>query len=171
MSKQTAADGHAVVYSARRTKSPHITTALGNIYVATIRCEQIHNHIVGPLPISEGHRYIFTCVDRFTHVGLKHFNCVYRSRNHCQNIVFWMDFEIRSTITHHCRSRTTIYVSDIQATQNCFETNHLRTTAYHRKANGFVQRFHTQLKAAMRCHEKERWTKVLPAVLLGIRSA
>jgi hypothetical protein len=33
-----------------------------------------------------------------------------------------------------------------------------------------VERFHRQLKAAIRCH-KRRWTKTLPLVLMGILSS
>lgn len=47
---------------------------------------------------------------------------------------------------------------------------HIRTTAYHPQANGIVEQFHRQLKAAMRCHKTTRWTEVLPTILLGIRS-
>lgn len=50
-------------------------------------------------------------------------------------------------------------------------TTHIRTTAYHPAANGMVERFHRQLKAAIMCHETTRWTETLPTVLLGIRSA
>ena len=48
-----------------------------------------------------------------------------------------------------------------------------RTAAYHPQANGMVERFHRQLKAALRCHAKTTpsWTDSLPAVLLGIRAA
>ncbi|KYN22425.1 hypothetical protein ALC57_05176 [Trachymyrmex cornetzi] len=38
---------------------------------------------------------------------------------------------------------------------------HLRTTAYHPQANGMVERFHRQLKAAIRCHGNNR-TETLP---------
>jgi len=48
---------------------------------------------------------------------------------------------------------------------------HLKTTAYHPAANGMIERLHRQLKAAIKCHEKDQWTKVLPTVLLGIRAA
>ncbi|XP_025831261.1 uncharacterized protein LOC112904712 [Agrilus planipennis] len=34
-----------------------------------------------------------------------------------------------------------------------------------------VGRLHRQLKAAIKCHSSERWTEVLPTVLLGIRAA
>ncbi|XP_076661136.1 uncharacterized protein LOC143365024, partial [Halictus rubicundus] len=50
-------------------------------------------------------------------------------------------------------------------------TKHLRTTAYHPAANGLVERMHRQLKAAIKCHGDERWTDVLPIVLLGLRAA
>ncbi|XP_039308825.1 uncharacterized protein LOC120358487 [Solenopsis invicta] len=50
-------------------------------------------------------------------------------------------------------------------------TSHLRTTAYHPQANGMVERFHRQLKAAIKCQENNRWTEVLPTVLLEIRTA
>lgn len=50
-------------------------------------------------------------------------------------------------------------------------TTRLRTTAYHPQANGMVERLHRQLKAAIRCHQDNQWTKVLPTVLLGIRAA
>ncbi|XP_046489063.1 protein NYNRIN-like [Neodiprion pinetum] len=48
---------------------------------------------------------------------------------------------------------------------------HLRTTAYHPAANELGERFHRQLKAAIRCYKTERWTEILPTILLGIRSA
>ncbi|KYN13989.1 Gag-Pol polyprotein [Trachymyrmex cornetzi] len=50
-------------------------------------------------------------------------------------------------------------------------TQHLRTTAYHPQANDMVERFHRQLKAAIRCPGNNRWTETLPTVLLGMRAA
>ena len=48
---------------------------------------------------------------------------------------------------------------------------HLRTTAYHPASNGVVERFHRQLKAAIKCHNSSNWVESLPIVLLGIRTA
>jgi cleavage and polyadenylation specificity factor subunit 1 len=48
--------------------------------------------------------------------------------------------------------------------------SHFRTNAYHPAANGMVERFHRQLKAAIRCQQR-RWTEALPLVLMGIRSS
>ncbi|XP_033229699.1 uncharacterized protein LOC117181244 [Belonocnema kinseyi] len=50
-------------------------------------------------------------------------------------------------------------------------TTHLHTTSYHPQANGMVECLRRQLKAAIRGHENSQWTRVLPTVLLGIRSA
>lgn len=49
-------------------------------------------------------------------------------------------------------------------------TLHLRTAVYHPQANGMVERFHHQLKAAIKCQENARWTERLPTILLGIRA-
>ena len=45
----------------------------------------------------------------------------------------------------------------------------LRTMAYHPSSNGMIERFHRQLKAAIN-PSPDRWTEVLPMVLLGIRT-
>ena len=50
-------------------------------------------------------------------------------------------------------------------------THRIRTTAYHPIANGLVERFHRQLKGAMKClPDTTHWTKALPLILLGIRT-
>ena len=50
-------------------------------------------------------------------------------------------------------------------------SSHFHTTAYHSQANGMVERFHRQLKAAIKYHQNDRWTETLSTVLLGVRSA
>ena len=50
--------------------------------------------------------------------------------------------------------------------------NRIRTTAYHPAANGMVERFHRQLKAAITASgDTTNWTEIIPLVLLGIRNA
>ncbi|XP_042242139.1 uncharacterized protein LOC121879556, partial [Homarus americanus] len=47
-----------------------------------------------------------------------------------------------------------------------------RTTAYHPQSNGMVERFHRQLKDAIKAqHDPYSWTDALPLVLLGIHSS
>lgn len=47
----------------------------------------------------------------------------------------------------------------------------IRTTAYHPESNGMVERWHRTLKSAIKCHASNRWTEILPIVLLGLRVA
>ena len=54
---------------------------------------------------------------------------------------------------------------------NLLGTKHIRTTAYHPCANGLVERFHRQLKVALKAmRDSNHWVKFLPLVLLGIRT-
>lgn len=49
---------------------------------------------------------------------------------------------------------------------------HIHTTAYHPMSNGMVERFHRQLKAAIKTQDKTAsWTETLPLIMLGIRTA
>ncbi|KAG5876351.1 hypothetical protein JTB14_009036 [Gonioctena quinquepunctata] len=34
-----------------------------------------------------------------------------------------------------------------------------------------IERFHRQLKTAIKCHSSQHWTKTLPTTVLGIRSS
>ena len=48
----------------------------------------------------------------------------------------------------------------------------IRTTAYHPIANGLVERFHRQLKGALKASpDPTNWVDMLPMVLLGIRTS
>ena len=79
-------------------------------------------------------------------------------------------FGVPSTITtdrgRQCESR--LWTQLIQL----LGCKHLRTTAYHPMANGIIECFHRQLKAALRAHTPSlHWTEQLPIVLLGICTA
>jgi hypothetical protein len=52
------------------------------------------------------------------------------------------------------------------------EISHRLTTGYHPQANGLVERFHRQLKDALRSRlDNQDWPSHLPWVLLGLRAA
>ena len=51
-------------------------------------------------------------------------------------------------------------------------TTRLHTTSYHRQSNGIDERFHRQLKTALKAQcVSQTWTEALPLVLLGIRTS
>nr|VZI02723.1 unnamed protein product [Spirometra erinaceieuropaei] len=59
-----------------------------------------------------------------------------------------------------------------QTLLNFLGCTRIRTTAYHPAANGMVERFHRQLKTALRAVEDPgNWSDNLPLALLGIRAA
>ncbi|KAF8796640.1 Gag-Pol polyprotein like [Argiope bruennichi] len=60
-----------------------------------------------------------------------------------------------------------------QAYTQFLGSQRIRTTSYHPASNGMVERFHRQLKDAVRCYclSTPRWTSILPMVMLGIRAS
>lgn len=93
-------------------------------------------------------------------------------RNSRQGFLRGLDRAIRGDLTRVMMDRGRQFESHLLFKQlnDLTGTTHLKTTAYHLQANG-MERFHRQLTAAIKCQRNERWTEVLPAVLLGVRAA
>ena len=150
----------------RHTKSP-----VGNFEPSSRRFADVHVDIVGPLPQSEGYRYILTIIDRFTRwpeaIPLEDitsstvstaFLSGWVSRFGCPDNIFT---DRGAQFTSSTFKETTKFLG----------SNLKHTTAYHPQCNGMVERFNRTLKSALTTHKHIQWTKSLPIVMLGIRAA
>ena len=147
-------------------------TPLATFFTPDSRFDHIHIDIVGPLPPSNGFSYLLTCIDRFTRwvEAIPLVNITADSVSQALVSGWISRFGVPSHIT---TDRGRQFESALfQNLLQTFGSQRFRTTSYHPIANGMVERFHRQLKAALKSHSAELgWIKSLPLVLLGIRSA
>lgn len=154
----------------RSKVSRHNMAPLGTFDTPSGRFLHVHMDIIGPLPVCDEYRYCLTAIDRVTR-----WPEVWPMRTITTEEVVdtftreWIPrFGIPSIVT---TDRGPQFESDLfRRLMHSFATKRIRTTAYHPSANGMVERVHRQLKASLMCHGNS-WTKALPLVLLGMRSA
>ena len=152
----------------RAKVNKHTKTGFDQIKVPPGRFSHIHMDIVGPLPISQGHSYLLTIVDRFTRwpeaYPLKDITTPTIVNAFIHNYV--SRFGTPDTITtDQGRQFEAKFFKELMST---FGINRIRTTSYHPQANGMVERFHRQLKAAFKCLDCPwQWFDKLPFILLS----
>jgi len=149
----------------------HTATPFGTFTTAG-RLEHVHLDIIGPLPPSEGRVYCLTMIDRNTHwpeaIPVKNIEAKTIAKLFYECWVARFGVPLRVT-TDQGRQFESQLFNELTKTLGI---SRIRTTPYHPQANGRIERWHRTLKAALTAHEGEKsWTKILPTVMLGLRTA
>jgi hypothetical protein len=172
MAKDITLMARACLYCQRGKVHKHVHLQPAEIPVPHGRFAHIHIDLVGLLPPSRGHTYLFTIIDRTSRwpeaIPLSSIIAVDFAR---VLLAGWVSqFGVPATITS---DRGAQFTSSLWAGLcSLLNIQHLPTTAYHPQSNGLVERFHRRLKDALRsraataaCHDH------LPWVMLGIRAS
>jgi Integrase core domain len=132
----------------------------------------IHVNLVGPLPPSQGYKYIFTIVDR-TSRWVEAVPLAVTTAAACADALFqyWiMHYGVPAAITSDRGPQFTWGVW--AAVCQLLKIDHLTTTAFHPQANSMVERWHRRLIDALRAQAASAdWALHLPWVLLVLRAA
>lgn len=148
----------------------HTKSLIGDI-PSTARFHTIHIDLVGPLPPSNGFRYLVTMIDRFTNWV----EVVPVADMHTETVAFafingWIS---RFGVPRFLISdRGTQFESSLwSAVMKQMGIKRNRTTAFHPACNGAIERFHRTLKNSIRAKcDHPSWYRSLPLILLGIRT-
>ena len=124
----------------------HIKAPLATYPLAHQRFAHVNIDIVGPLPQSQGHRYLLTMVDRFTRwpeaIPMPDATVKTCARAFLFNWV--ARFGVPADISTDRGPQFTAHLWDMLV--HLLGVRLYRTCAYHPQANGLVERFHRHFK-------------------------
>ncbi|GFU10678.1 transposon Tf2-11 polyprotein [Trichonephila clavipes] len=150
----------------RHTRSP-----LSSFQEPSQRFDHVHLDLIGPLPPSNGYTYCLTMIDRFSKwpeaQPLKDITAETVAEAFFSSWVSRFGTPAILTTDRGRQFESSLFkaLSKLLGVQKC------RTTEYHPQANGMIEELHRPLKSAIKCHTTERWTEVLPIILLGLRAS
>lgn len=154
----------------RSKVSRHVKSPVGQFDQPTSRFRHLHIDIIGPLPFSNGFSYCLTAIDRYTRWPEAWPMVTITAEEVSDKLVSgWIaHFGVPSIVT---TDQGRQFESALfRRLMDFCGAKRIRTTSYHPCANGMVERLHRQLKASLMCHA-DSWTRALPLVLLGMRTA
>ena len=134
------------------------------------RFDHVHIDLIGPLPISEGCRFIVTMIDRFSRwveaIPIPDKSAPIVARAFYDNWISRYGSPKILSSDQGSEFEATLF----QSLLSLVGCQHIHTTPYHPAANGMIERWHRCLKASLMCHNDSNWTRSLSTVLLGLRS-
>lgn len=149
----------------------HTESGIGEFAQPRRRFGHIHVDVVGPLPSSQGFRYLFTVVDRSTRWP-EAIPMTDSTASACASALLhgWIASKGVPDIITSDRGRS--FTSQLwTALAALLGVRCHHTTAYNPEANGLVERSHRSLKQALIARlTGDDWTSHLPWVLLGLRT-
>ncbi|GFV71187.1 retrovirus-related Pol polyprotein from transposon 412 [Trichonephila clavipes] len=149
----------------------HTKTPLGTFSLPDARFSHIHIDIAGHLPPSEGHPYLLTIIDPFSRWPAAIAIPDMQAKTICSAIFdTWISrfgCPPLSTSDQGTQMRSSMYAEFTRM----LGTEKIKTTTYHPKSNGIVECFHRHLKSAIKAHENDTWSEIVPIILFGIRTA
>ena len=150
--------------------STHVESGIQPYEITTNRFAHIHMDIVGPLPPSDGYKYILTIIDRATR-WTEVFPLRTQSADTClKHVLQWISrYGLPESIV---TDRGTNFTSDLwHEVINKIGIKLQHVTAYNPEANGIIERFHRTLKTALAASTIEPdWSRKLPWVMLSLHS-
>lgn len=147
---------------------PHIQ----KIAIPSTRFEHIHMDIVGPFPVSNGNRYILTIIDRFTRwpeaYPIKDISSITIAKTFVNQYLPRFGVPLQITVDQGSQFTSRLFNN----LTKLIGSHKIHTSCYHPQANGMVERFHRQLKAALKSRNNvNNWSDELSIILLGIRTS
>ncbi|GFW50562.1 retrovirus-related Pol polyprotein from transposon 17.6 [Trichonephila clavipes] len=149
----------------------HTRSHLSSFQEPSQRFDHVHLDLIGPLLPSNGYTYCLTMIDRFSKwpeaQPLKDITAETVAEAFFSSWVSRFGTPAILTTDRGRQFESSLFkaLSKLLGVQKC------RTTGYHPQANGMIEELHRPLKSAIKCHATERWTEVLPIILLGLRAS
>ena len=166
MQKDIAEFTRACVPSQQSKIHRHNSAPLQSFLQPDSRFSAIHCDLVGPLPESCGHAYLLTIIDRFT----THLECIPLCEITAKACA---DAFVLNWVARFGCPQVMTCDRGVQLTSHLWEElckflgcKLVHTTAFHPESNGFLERQHRTLKAALKAQENPRdWFSNLGLVL------